>query len=121
MKRADCVDALNEGTGQYDAGSGFSHGLAASYGCVDYSIDLSGATQDESPPWDRKFQFPPPEDAERPDGAQHEFICTQRAFKVRENTLPDEELNQAIDKFCQNGADIAGLGTKAPWLDKMFS
>ncbi|OAL53630.1 hypothetical protein IQ07DRAFT_628846 [Pyrenochaeta sp. DS3sAY3a] len=52
MKKSDCIEALSSAMEQCDPKSGYSHGLAASVGCLDYSIDLSGVTRDDSPPWD---------------------------------------------------------------------
>jgi hypothetical protein len=120
MSKDECVKALKGGLDKCSSNSGYSHGLAASVGCLDYSIDLSGVTRDDSPPWNQKIGFPPPEDAERTDGGQWEVFCSDRAIKKDTVTFDEAEMNKGIDAFCQNGASIAGFGSEDPLLDNML-
>lgn len=115
----ECKRALTVGMEQCDKGPE-THGLAASVDCVDYSIDLSGVTYDGMPPWAEKEEgrkFPPPEDAEayNKGGAGNAPVCDKG---TGQRPLTDEDLNKAIDAFCQDGQVIKGYGKS--W-DNMFN
>lgn len=107
----ECKKALMDGMEECDEGEE-THGLAASIGCLDYSIDFSGTTDSSSPPWADKAaekKFPPPEDAPKRGGKGegHAPICDEGKG---ERPLTDEDLSKAIDAFCQNGHEIVGFG-----------
>jgi hypothetical protein len=102
FNRWECKKALMEGMEQCDKGPE-TNGLAASVACLDYSIDLSGITYDGMPPWAEKEEdrrFPPPESGEAP-------VCYR---KNEYRPLSDEDLNKAIEAFCQDGKAIQGYG-----------
>jgi hypothetical protein len=98
----ECKKALREGMEQCDKGPE-THGLAASVACLDYSIDFSGVTYDGMPPWaekDEDRRFPPPEFDNPP-------VCDpNNGYRP----LSNEDLNKAIDAFCQDGKTIQGYG-----------
>lgn len=111
FNKEQCKKALKEGMRQCDKGPE-THGLAASIGCLDYSIDLSGVTDDKMPPWDEKKsdrKFPPPEFAARRGGKGQGYAPICDAGRG-EDPLTDGDLNTAIDAFCQNGQQIKGFG-----------
>jgi hypothetical protein len=104
----ECKKSLMNGMQECDKGSS-THGLTASLKCIDYSIVLSGITDSDIPPWkpvDKKF--PPPEDAEvvSGKGKGHAPICSKGNG---ERPLTDEDLNKAINAYCQNGQEITGF------------
>jgi hypothetical protein len=111
FNRYECKKALMDGMENCDKGPE-THGLAASIACLDYSIDLGGTTDSAIPPWAAKpdtNKFPPPEDAARSNknGAAYAPVCDEgRGMRP----LSDEDLNKAIDAFCQNGQKIRGFG-----------
>jgi hypothetical protein len=111
FNKLECKKALTDGMKQCDKGPE-THGHAASVDCLDYSIDFSGTTDDKIPPWTQKKEdekFPPPEDAEKKNGhgEGHAPNCDKGNG---ERPLTDEDLNKAIDAFCQNGHEIRGFG-----------
>ena len=113
FNRQECKKALMDGMKECDKGPE-THGLAASVGCLDYSIDLSGVTDGAMPPWAEKEEdrkFPPPEFAEKKDGNGQGYApnCDKGNG---ERPLTDADLNKAIDAFCQNGQEIKGYGEK---------
>jgi len=110
MDKDDCIHALTSGMTKCDETNGYTHGLTAAYGCIDYSIDLSGTTFDDSPPWFdiQKVRFPPPEHVAKPGGGENFVKCFNGQ---RGRVLSDSDLNSAIDAFCQNGAEIKGIGS----------
>lgn len=111
FSKDECKKALVDGIKECDKGGEQTHGLAASIGCLDYSIDFSGTTDSKSPPWVDKpdKKFPPPEDAPKQGGKGegHAPICDKGKG---ERPLTDEDLSKAIDAFCQNGQEIVGFG-----------
>jgi hypothetical protein len=105
FNRWECVRALRDGMQVCDTGTE-THGLAASIACNDYSIDLSGVTYGDMPPWAETPEgrkFPPPEHA-----AGGPNCDTYKGYTFR--PLADSDLNTAIDAFCQDGKEIKGFG-----------
>ncbi|KAF1995307.1 hypothetical protein P154DRAFT_611177 [Amniculicola lignicola CBS 123094] len=100
FNRWECKKALLDGMSQCDDGPQ-THGLAASVGCIDYSIDLSGITYD-MPPWaeyDEGRHFPPPEFAKKKDGDQAHAPECHPEDGVRK-PLTEEQLSYNIDQVC---------------------
>jgi hypothetical protein len=113
MIKDDCIRALNNGMKECDTDNGYTHGLTASLGCLDYSIDLSGATHDDSPPWDEKPSYPPPELlAKEGGGGPNKVHC----LNADTRPLIDEDFEKSIDGFCQNGAEIKGYGQHSEFM-----
>ncbi|OAL44289.1 hypothetical protein IQ07DRAFT_649330 [Pyrenochaeta sp. DS3sAY3a] len=111
FNRWECKRALVDGMNECDKGSDM-HGLAASIGCLDYSIDLSGVTYDDMPPWAEREdgrRFPPPEFAEKKNGKGQGHVpeCDKENGA---RPVADVDLNKAIDAFCQDGKEITGYG-----------
>jgi hypothetical protein len=118
FNRWECKRALLDGMNKCDKGPE-THGLAASVGCLDYSIDFSSTTDSAHPPWvdtPDKIKFPPPEDAVK-EGSKDKFNAPICDPGKGERPLTDEDLNKSIDAFCQDGHDIKGFGKN--W-DNMF-
>jgi hypothetical protein len=115
MVRAECIKALTDGMEQCDKESPVTHGHAASIDCLDYSIDLSGVTRDDSPPWDQKPSFPPSELEPRKGGGPNEPICLGGGAG---RPISDYDLNRAIDAFCKDGQEIKGFGR---YWENMFN
>jgi hypothetical protein len=120
MNKEDCIKALQSGMEKCAPNSGYSHGLTASVGCIDYSIDVSGVTADQSPPWDQKTVFPPPEDAERPIGGPYEVECASKSMPDKALIRSEIDLSADIEAFCGTGQKIAGLGTTPYNLEGMY-
>lgn len=101
MSKDDCIKALKDGIDQCNAGSGYSYGLAASVGCLDYSIDVSGLVQDNSPPWDEKISFPPPRSLARENWRENPvnwFGTSTEAHRV----IKMDDVNTFIGEWCQS-------------------
>jgi hypothetical protein len=104
FNKDDCKEALNKGMQHCDPDSGYSHGVTGSVGCMDYSIDLSGTTQDGNPPWAEQVGFPPSVelDGKKPDCAASQYWS--------DRSLSDNDLERAIDAFCVDGKEIKSFG-----------
>jgi hypothetical protein len=111
INKNDCVKALTQGMekcAQEDdkAEEGFTRGHAASFGCMDYSIDLNGKLDDKSPPWaEAPAHFPPPGDT----GYKPICIDYYGPNQLGKN-IAQKDLYDAIDSFCVEGAEVKGLG-----------
>jgi hypothetical protein len=106
MNKENCLEALNKGMEHCDPGNGYSHGLAGSVGCLDYSIDLSGSTKEGNPPWAEQHAFPTPEDL--PGHSVKPDCAASRYWSDR--PLTDFDLERAIDAYCVDGKEIKGAG-----------
>jgi hypothetical protein len=111
MNKGDCIKALSDGMAKCakeDKGGkeeGFTRGHAASVGCMDYSIDMSGRMDENSPPWSLlPKKFPPPGDT------GHKPICVDYYPGFKGRTLAQNDLYAAIDFFCKDGSEVKGLG-----------
>jgi hypothetical protein len=104
-----CKSALVNSLDNCDSNDDQTHGFTATVGSVNYELDLSGVTRDESPPWNEKASFPPPEFATPAAGYSLGPNCydTKQEYGRK---LSDEDLNNAIDAFCVDGAEIKGYG-----------
>lgn len=107
----ECIAAITDGLSKCDSNSDISHGFTASVGSMDYSVDLSGVTQDGNPPWAEKPAFPAPEFVPGKDlgGFAHSPACYAPEDSVGRK-LSEGDLASAVDAFCVDGADIKGFG-----------
>jgi hypothetical protein len=101
-----CVAAFTEGLKTCEPDSDMTRGFSALYGSLEYSIDVSGWTQEGNPLWDQKVFFPPADDMLRKGGSGTAF-----ASECCPNNLPGERIDEvdfekAIDGFCRNGAEL---------------
>ncbi|KAJ4359515.1 uncharacterized protein N0V89_000070 [Didymosphaeria variabile] len=112
VRKDDCKKSLLDGMAQCDPDGKATHGETASMGCLDYSLDLSGVTQDDNPPWNEKHQYPPPESAPsgKDDESANSVICDTRAQPGR--ALTEDQTNEAIAAYCKNEAAIPGFGDR---------
>ncbi|KAF2692023.1 hypothetical protein K458DRAFT_482650 [Lentithecium fluviatile CBS 122367] len=112
-----CKKALHKGLEECDKDRIGTHGHTASIGDIDYHVDLSGVkARLESPPWDEKPAFPPPEFLPGKDtgGAGNQPECWPRdGLQVF-----DPEFDALINAYCQDGKEIPGFGR---WAENMFS
>lgn len=108
FSKDDCSAAIKAGIEQCDTGKDVNHGFTASVGPLDYSLDLSGVTQDGNPPWKEHPAFPAPEFApgKKTGGAANRPIC----YADYGRKLSTTDLESAVNAFCRDGADIIGFG-----------
>ena len=104
-----CKSALMNSLDNCDSNDDQTHGFTATVGSVNYELDLSGVTRDDSPPWNEKATFPPPEFATPANGYSMGPNC-YNAKQEDGRKLSDEDLNNAIAAFCVDGAEIKGYG-----------
>ena len=100
----ECVTAFTEGLNTCEPDSDITHGFTTLCGSLEYSIDVSGWTQEGNPPWDQKVSFPPADNMPRKGGTPFASECYPA-------NLPGEKVNEydfekAIDAFCPDGADL---------------
>lgn len=70
-----CVSVFTEGLNKRDTDSDMTHGFSALLGSLEYSIDVSGWTQEGNPPWDQKVFFPPADSVKGKDGKSFASEC----------------------------------------------
>jgi hypothetical protein len=115
IRKDQCMQALRDGMDFCDPNSENTYGhMTTSGNCVKYRIVASGITTDGGSPWAVDPHFPPSEFELGTGG--------QPLYPECIDTLPDgrpvalgrsvsnEELEKAIDGFCQDGAEIKGFG-----------
>jgi hypothetical protein len=95
-----------------EEGNELTHGAKATGDCLDYSIRPSYMVDTDQPPWhqtNEKRKFPPPENAERKggNGGDYKPLCNEGNGKI---PLSNDDLNKAIDWFCQDGIEPKGFG-----------
>lgn len=114
----DCIAALTDSLSECDPNSDTTHGFTASVGSVDYSLDLSGVTQDGNPPWAEKPAFLASEFAPRKGlgSAGHSPACYAPSDDVGRK-ISEPDLASAVDAFCIDGIDVKGFGK---YWDAMF-
>jgi hypothetical protein len=106
----ECIAALTEGLSKCDPDSDTSHGLTASTGTIDYSLDLSGVTIGDSPPCYEYPSFPAPEQltAKGSKKPQTPKCWDANRYATGSKVFPDN-LEQAIDAWCIDDAEIKGF------------
>lgn len=104
MDRATCLRAVHKSRNTCTAGTTKrSSGFAASHGCFDYSIDVSGVPHEISPPRDKKPPtFPPALGAPNPLGNQHKVVCSDMTLDQKKIWNLDDFV-RAADAYCQDG------------------
>jgi hypothetical protein len=107
----ECIAALTEGLSKCDPESDTSHGFTASVGTIDYSLDLSGVTINDSPPWNEHPSFPAPEQAtaKGKKGPQAPKCLNENKYATGPFVNPDD-LERAIDYWCVDNTEITGFG-----------
>ncbi|OAG12353.1 uncharacterized protein CC84DRAFT_1211922 [Paraphaeosphaeria sporulosa] len=108
MHEEDCKKSLLDGMERCDSDSTETHGETASMGCLDYSLDLSGVTQDDNSPWDERTKYSPPESAERANGdGANQVLCYTEGQPGM--ALTEDQTNEAIVAYCNNEVVLAGI------------
>jgi hypothetical protein len=109
--KEECIAALTEGLSKCDSGSDNSHGFTASVGTIDYSLDLSGVTNHDSPPWNEHPSFPAPEQltAKGSTKPQAPRCLNEKKFATGRKVFPND-LESAIDAWCIDNSVIEGWG-----------
>jgi hypothetical protein len=105
IEEEPCKTALRKGLDECDKDSKVTHGHTASMGDLDYHIDLSGvAERPDSPPWDEKAGYPPPESAPGKDrkGAPNEPKCDEDIAAVPQSVVSEDRFEEAVKKYCQD-------------------
>lgn len=92
---------------QCDGDSPSTYGHTTGDGCLDYSINVSGITGDGSTRWKVDPKFPPPEFEMDQGNVDTTPPCSQGQVS---RPAADDDVNKAIDGFCQDGAEIKGYG-----------
>ncbi|KAK7186388.1 hypothetical protein PSPO01_07345 [Paraphaeosphaeria sporulosa] len=109
MHEEDCKKSLLDGMERCDLDSTETHGETASMERLDYSLDLSGVTQDDNPQWGERMKYPPPESAERANGdGANQVLCYTKGQPGK--ALTEDQTNEAIATYCNNEVVIAGFG-----------
>ncbi|KAI4684338.1 uncharacterized protein J4E84_006326 [Alternaria hordeiaustralica] len=110
----ECVAALTNGLSTCDPDSDNTHGFTATVGTIDYSLDLSGVTQLDNPPWNEHPAFPAPEfltakDSNNPYTTQ---CWDPKKYFLNRKIAPDD-IEKAISAWCKDGTTIDGFGNNA--------
>ncbi|KAI5374378.1 hypothetical protein J4E82_006948 [Alternaria postmessia] len=107
----ECIAALKEGLSKCDPDSDTSHGFTATVGTIDYRLDLSGVTKGDSPPWDEHPSFPAPEQLTAKGSSKPQSPkCWDGTKYATGRELSPDDLEQAIDAWCIDDAEIKGFG-----------
>ena len=110
MHKEACKKSLLDGMKKCDPDSSETHGETASLGCLDYSTDMSGATQDDNPAWSEKPRYPPSEYAISASGnGPNRPICYPKKIQPG-SFLSEDQTNEAIAAYCRNEVEIKGFG-----------
>jgi len=110
----ECIAALTNGLNTCDPNSDNTHGFTATVGTIDYSLDLSGVTQLDNPPWNEHPAFPAPEfltakDSNKPYTTQ---CWDPKKYFLNRKIAPDD-IEKAISAWCKDGTTIDGFGNNA--------
>jgi hypothetical protein len=120
--KEQCITAYMESLKQCNLSSQRTHGFSALVGTANYSLELSGMTQEGNPPWAQKVSFPPSEfepklevkDGKEVPGDIHIPICdTDKGSPP----LHTPELDKTLDAFCVSGRKLQDFGKS--W-EKMY-
>lgn len=110
MHKEICKKSLLDGMKKCDPDSSETHGETASLGCLDYSTDMSGVTQDDNPAWSEKPHYPPPEYAPSGNGdGPNRVVCYPSEIQPG-SFLSEDQINEAIAAYCSNEVEIKGFG-----------
>lgn len=120
IKEEQCMKAFTDGLSQCESDSGRTHGFSAVVGTTTYSLELSGSTNENSPPWDQRPGFPPPEDEARNGGASagdpYGSMC-DRPGKSWKGVSPND-IEAAINSFCIDGIPLTPFKSTAGGDDR---
>jgi hypothetical protein len=97
ITKDQCISAYTDGLKQCDQGSDRTIGFSAVVGTMTYTLETSGFTQDNNPPWDAHQMWPPVEYHEGPK-------CSSADTNYRP-IFPDD-LEKAMSWYCVNGAPL---------------
>ncbi|KAI4925262.1 hypothetical protein J4E85_007139 [Alternaria conjuncta] len=110
----ECIAALTNGLSTCDPNSDNTHGFTATVGTIDYSLDLSGVTQLDNPPWNEHPAFPAPEFLTAKDSTKpHTTQCWDPKTTFTNRKIAPDDIEKAISAWCKDGTTIDGFGNNA--------
>ncbi|KAH6865939.1 hypothetical protein BKA58DRAFT_461960 [Alternaria rosae] len=110
----ECIAALTNGLSTCDPDSDNTHGFTATVGTIDYSLDLSGVTNLDNPPWNEHPAFPAPELVTAKDSTNPQIpqCWDPKIYYIGRKVAPDD-IEKAISAWCKDDTKIEGFGNNA--------